>query len=98
MQTRVNHITHILALHMDVLREAYHVKAIGVFGSVARGEETTASDVDILVEFSRPVGFFTFLELEEYLSRVLGRRVDLVTKNALKPAIKEAVLQGVVYV
>jgi predicted nucleotidyltransferase len=44
------------------------------------------------------VGFFTFLELEEYLSRVLGRRVDLVTKNALKPAIKEAVLQHVVYV
>jgi predicted nucleotidyltransferase len=98
MQTRVNHITHVLTLHMDVLREAYYVKAIGVFGSVARGEEATASDVDILVEFSRPVGFFTFLELEEYLSRVLGRRVDLVTKNALKPAIKEAVLQGVVYV
>jgi predicted nucleotidyltransferase len=98
MQTRVNHITHILALHMDVLREVYHVKAIGVFGSVTRGEDTTASDVDILVEFSQPVGFFTFLELEEYLSRVLGRKVDLVTKNALKPAIRGAVLQDVVYV
>lgn len=97
MQVRP-HIKDVITQHMSVLRDVYHVQAIGVFGSVARGEETLASDLDVLVEFSAPISFFKFLELEEYLSRVLGRKVDLVTKNALKPAIRDAVLRDVIYV
>ncbi len=69
----------------------FSVSRIGIFGSVARGEQTEASDIDILVELSRPVGFFTFVELEEYLSLCLGAPVDLVTPDALKPLIREQV-------
>ena len=75
----------------------FSVSRIGIFGSVARSEQTEASDIDILVEFSRPVGFFTFLELEEYLSTRLGAPVDLVTPDALKPLIRERVAAEVAY-
>jgi len=75
----------------------FSVSRLGVFGSVARGEQTEASDIDILVEFSRPVGFFTFVELEEYLSLHLGAPVDPVTPDALKPLIRERVAAEVAY-
>jgi predicted nucleotidyltransferase len=79
------------------LHSRFYVRTIGVFGSVARGEQGAASDVDILVEFSRPVGFFTFLALEEYLSHALGIPVDLVTPDALKPVIRKRVEGEVSY-
>ncbi|MCX7011546.1 MAG: nucleotidyltransferase family protein [Candidatus Sumerlaeota bacterium] len=74
----------------------YGVAEIGVFGSCVRGEATGESDVDILVEFSRPIGFFRFLELEEKLSGWLGARVDLVTRAALKPRIGRHILEEAV--
>ncbi len=82
---------------MPTLRGTYHVQEIGVFGSVARGEDTEISDIDILVEFSEPVGFFHFLELESFLGSLFGKRVDLVTRKALKSAIRESVLMEVQY-
>ncbi len=84
--------------HQDVLRDKYHVKDIGIFGSVARGDQTALSDIDVLVEFSEPVSFFNFLDLEDFLSNILGKKVDLVTKRALKPAVKEQILKDAVYV
>jgi predicted nucleotidyltransferase len=78
------------------LEREYHVAAIGLFGSFVRGEERKASDVDILVEFSRPVGMFKFLELEEYLERKIGKKVDLVSRKALKPYIGRKILNEVV--
>jgi hypothetical protein len=81
----------------DELSTRFSVSRIGIFGSVARGEQTEASDIDILVEFSRPVGFFTFVELEEYLSLRLGAPVDLVTPDALKALIREQVTAEVAY-
>jgi hypothetical protein len=82
------------------LKERFKVKTIGVFGSYVRGEQKRGSDVDVLVEFSADakVGFFKFLELEEFLSRKLGVKVDLVTKDALKPFIGKCILQEVVMV
>lgn len=80
------------------LKQAYYVDHIGVFGSVARGDNTEISDIDILVQFTKPIGMFKFLELEEYLSQILGKKVDLVTNKALKPAMVNEVLQEVVYV
>src|SRR4030042_6978242 len=82
------------------LKEKFEVETIGVFGSYTRGEQSKKSDVDILVEFSvdGEIGFFKFLDLEEFLSRKLGVKVDLVTKNALKPYIGKRVLQEVVMV
>lgn len=80
------------------LNDKYFVKGIGVFGSMAKNQSTSSSDIDLLVEFTKPVGFFQFVRLENYLSNILKREVDLVTKNALKPAIKDSVLKDVIYV
>ena len=85
-----------LAAHKEELQKRYRVKELGVFGSVVRGEQKGTSDVDILVEFEKPIGFFTFLELEEYLSNLLGVKVDLVSKKALKPTIGRYILQEVI--
>jgi uncharacterized protein len=85
----------VLAQRRDELAQDYGVKKIGIFGSYVRGEVSRDSDIDILVEFDRPVGFFKFLELEERLSEWLGRRVDLVTKAALKPHIGRRILDEV---
>lgn len=81
------------------LRERFGVETIGVFGSYTRGEQTKKSDIDILVTFTQDaqVGFFKFLELEEFLTKKLGVKVDLVTRNALKPFIKDRVLRETVY-
>ncbi len=81
-----------------VVAEEYSVKTIGVFGPVARDEQTGQSDIDLLVEFSKPVGFVTFMRLENFLSEQLGNKVDLVTSDSLKPVIRQDVLSEVIYV
>ncbi len=91
----LNRIESLLRERRDELARDYGVAAMGVFGSCVRGEATGDSDVDILVEFSRPLGFFKFLELEEKLSECLGAKVDLVTKAALKPHIGRSILNEV---
>jgi hypothetical protein len=78
-----------------LLIKQYKVKEIGIFGSIVRGEDEVKSDVDILVEFTEPIGLFKFLELEEYLSNLIGRKVDLVSKKALKPRIGKRILNEV---
>lgn len=80
------------------LVKKYHIKRLGVFGSVAKNEANKNSDVDILVEFKSPIGFFDFIRLENDLSKTVGRKVDLVTKNALHPLIKNEILQTTSYV
>ena len=84
--------------HFDFIQEAYNVKKIGVFGSLVKGKQRRGSDVDVLVEFSQPVGFIKFIELENFLSKKLDRKVDLTTKKALKPVVKKDILKEVVYV
>lgn len=79
------------------LADRFHVSSIGYFGSYATGRQTGESDLDLLVEFSRPVGW-EFFTLEKFLEQALGMRVDLVTHNALKERIKDTVLQQVRYV
>ena len=79
------------------LEAQYNVKTIGLFGSALRGEAGSRSDIDVLVEFRSPIGFFKFLELEELLTEQLGGKVDLVSKKALKPEIGRAILSEVVY-
>ena len=79
------------------LRERFNVKEIGIFGSFARGDDSEQSDVDILVEFSEPMGW-EFFDLKELLVEYLGREVDLVTIGGLRPQLKDKILQEVVYV
>ncbi|ASJ09747.1 nucleotidyltransferase [Thermococcus siculi] len=91
-------VQRLLRLHTDELRKRFGVKRIGIFGSYSRGEQRSESDVDILVEFERPIGMIDFIRLQEYLESILGVRVDLVTPQALKKRIKERVLREVKYV
>jgi len=85
-----------LRMIKPVLKDKFHVKKIGLFGSYARGEQTDESDIDILVEFSKPVGF-EFIELKFFLEDLLDKKVDLVTPNALKLQIKERIMKEVIY-
>jgi predicted nucleotidyltransferase len=70
----------------------YHVASLEVFGSVARGEADEDSDIDILVRFVRPASLLTLVRLERELSALFGRRVDLVTEQAVSPYMRETVL------
>ncbi len=80
------------------LERKFGVKSLLLFGSVARNEATTASDVDLLVEFNRPVGYFGLFALQDYLEKLLGCRVDLGTPDSLKPYIRERVMGELIHV
>ena len=82
---------------LPVLRDKYRIRKIGIFGSYLRGEQKRKSDLDILVDFEKTVSFFEFLALEGELSRLTGKKVDLVMKTALKPGIGKHILREVVY-
>jgi len=88
----------LLEKHKKDLKERYDVREIGVFGSYVSGEQSENSDVDILVELGSPMGFVRFIQLERNISELLGVRVDLVTKKALKPHIGQRILKEVRYV
>lgn len=90
-------ILKLLKSKLPHLKEKFNVKSVGLFGSYVRGEQTEESDIDMLVEFEEPVGFFKFIELEDYLSEKLGAKVDLVTPDALKPLIKPYIMKETVY-
>ncbi len=94
----LNEVKDAIQEKISYIRENYDVGRIGIFGSVARQDDSLESDVDLLVEFDHPIGFIKFIRLEDYLGTVLGRKVDLVTRNALKSGIKEDILKDVVYV
>lgn len=73
------------------LRTRYGVRSLVLFGSVARDEAGPDSDVDLLVEFDRPTGYFGLVALQLYLQEILGRGVDLGTPGSLRPALRERV-------
>ena len=98
MRKTLDEIKEIIEKHKKELKEKYSVKEIGIFSSFVRREAKEDSDVDILVEFEKPIGFFKFLELEEYLSNLIGRKVDFVFKKALKPHIGKYILEEAVIV
>ena len=80
------------------LKEKFKVKTIGFFGSYVRGEQKNTSDLDILVDFYETISLFRFIELEDFLSQQLGVKVDLVMRDALKPRIKDSILNEAIYV
>ena len=92
--TREN-VLRIIAEHRQEI-SARGVQSIAIFGSFARGEQGPDSDVDVLVEFSRPVGLFDFIRLKSFLEKILGRHVDLVTPDALKTKFRDRILKEAV--
>jgi len=93
----LNAVSALLKKHQDDLRQR-GVKSLAVFGSVARGEATENSDIDVLVDFSQPVGLFEFIRLKNTLETLTGCRVDLVTPDALRPSMRDSILSEAVYV
>ena len=91
-------IKELLQKNKPKFREQYGLKNIGIFGSYVRGEQVAESDLDILVELEKPIGFVKFMRLENALSQLLGVRVEIVTKKALKPHIGKRILEEVRYV
>ncbi|MBD2161672.1 nucleotidyltransferase family protein [Limnothrix sp. FACHB-1083] len=86
-----------LIQNKPLLQERYKVQELGIFGSYVRQEQTEASDVDVLVEFSETPSLLKFINLENYLSDNLEVKVDLVHKAGLKPRIGERILAEVIY-
>ncbi|MFA6531066.1 MAG: nucleotidyltransferase family protein [Candidatus Micrarchaeia archaeon] len=95
--TELDNKIKLLTKHKKELAKEYKIKEIGVFGSYVRGEQTKKSDLDIIVDFSKTPGLLRFIELEETLTKILGVKVDLVPKKALKPRIGAHILREVVY-
>jgi predicted nucleotidyltransferase len=93
---RLEEIKSILQQHKEELRAKYKVKEIGVFGSYVRGQQKKQSDIDILVEFEVVPGLLKFIELEDYLSELLGVKVDLVRKSSIREELRDTILQEVV--
>jgi predicted nucleotidyltransferase len=80
------------------LTKQFGVKSLSLFGSVARNEATSSSDVDLLVEFNRPVGYFGLFALQDYLEKLLGCSVDLGTPDSLKPYMRERIMGDLIHV
>lgn len=85
-----------LRRHKPRLAEEYGVRSLGLFGSYARGDQGPRSDIDILVEFNEPIGLLRYVHLQNHLEELLGAKVDLVMKSALKPRIGQNILKEVV--
>jgi len=85
-----------LLLLKPILNKRFKVETIEIFGSYARSEQNETSDIDLLVTYSQMVSFFTIYDLEKFLQRKLGVKVDVVSKKFLNPNIKDKVLQEAV--
>ena len=89
-------IENLLSQNKAELGRRFNVGEMAVFGSYARNEQNKESDIDILVDFKEPIGLLRFIELENYLSDLLGVKVEVVTRKALKPRIGKYILQELV--
>jgi predicted nucleotidyltransferase len=98
MKKKIDLIIMKLRENKTFLEDKYKVKTLGVFGSYVRGEQKKGSDLDILVEFHEPIGLFEFMELEQFLEKNMGVKIDLVSKKALKPRIGKHILEEVINV
>ena len=87
----------ILKKHREYLRNKFYIEKIGVFGSYSKGTQEDKSDIDIFVEFYQPIGW-KFFTLKEFLESILGMKVDLATRNSLRPQMREDVLKDMIFV
>lgn len=94
----INNLKKIIKDHKSELVKSYKIAKIGLFGSYVRGEQKKGSDIDVLVEFYKPVSLFKFIDLEERLKNLFSAEVDLVSTKALKPHIGKYILKEVQYI
>ena len=86
-------ILEVLRQQIPMLAERYHVETLEVFGSYVRSEQKKDSDLDVLVTFKEDPSLLTYIAIENYLSDLLGIKVDLVMKDSLKPKIGQQILR-----
>jgi predicted nucleotidyltransferase len=95
--TELSLIKQILTQLKPELTEKYFVNSIGLFGSIVRDDFTNKSDIDIIVDFSRPIGI-EFIDLANYIESKLSKKVDLVSKNGVKPKYYHQIESEIIYV
>ena len=91
-------IKELLKNHKKEFEGKYQIKDIGIFGSYARGLQNKTSDIDILVTFGKPVSLLHIVSFENYLSDMLGIKVDVVPKNNIRKELKDSILKETVSV
>ena len=93
-------IREILRSSRNLLKEKYAVRSLAIFGSYARGDQQATSDVDLLVEFEKPIGGFAFIELADQLEELLGMRVDLLTPEMIRKnlLLKKSIEEDLIHV
>lgn len=94
---KLDELERIIKQHKQELEEKFKVKSIAIFGSYVRGEQNEESDVDIIVEFSEPVGFL-FFHLANFLEKILDAKVDLITPDAIKSNRRKYIMEDLTYV
>ena len=87
----------LLHANLPLLKQKYPVDSLGIFGSYSRGDQTEESDIDILIDYHGKMGY-NFIELAEELERITGKKVDLVSKKALKPSHWNYLKKQIIYV
>ena len=90
-------IKSVLATLKPDLEKAFHVKSIGIFGSAVRTDFTPESDIDLIVDFDQPIGI-SFIDLADFLEQKMQTKVDLVSRNGIKPQYFTAIENDIVYV
>ncbi len=92
-----NQLTKILINHRTEILER-SIRSLYVFGSVARNQATVESDIDLLVEFDKPVGIFEFIRVKDFLEKITQCKINLVTEDALHPELKQTILNEAIHV
>ena len=88
-QIKIENLIKKLKEHQKELEKKFGIIEIKVFGSYIKNKQTSKSDLDIIVEFKETPGFIKFMKVEEYLSKLLGVKVDLLTREGISPYIRK---------
>lgn len=89
----IDEIRNIINSHKDLFEQKYQVENFLLFGSYAKDLQTPESDIDLLVNFIKPIDMFDFINLQEYLSNLFHKKIDLGTVNGLKSFVKNSILK-----
>ncbi len=94
----LDEIKEVIEQHRAELKRQFHVEKIGVFGSYARGNQKKRSDVDFLVTFDKSISLMELGGLYSFLQDIMGRRVDVVPKDNIRPEFRDGIIRDVLYI
>ncbi len=94
----LNEVKKLLCENKPDLEQKFHVKSIALFGSYVRGQQSAKSDIDLLVEFTRPVSLLHIVSLENYLVDLMGIPVDVVLKRSVRKELRSTILKEAIQI